>query len=65
MAPLRTFYDVLKVGRQAQKAEIKEAYRKLALQRHPDKDLGNPHATAKFQEVRPLTRYRTRYEIVD
>lgn len=51
MAPSRTLYDVLKIGRQTQKAEVKEAYRKLALLHHPDKDLGNPHATAKFQEV--------------
>lgn len=51
MASSRTFYDILKVGRHAQKGEIKEAYRKLALRRHPDKDLYNPHATAEFQEV--------------
>ena len=51
MASSRTFYDVLRVGSDAQKGEIKENYRKLALRHHPDKDLGNPHATAEFQEV--------------
>lgn len=51
MAPSGTFYDVLKVGRHDQKGKIEEAYRKLALQRHPDKDWDNPHATAGFQEV--------------
>lgn len=51
MASSRTFYDVLRVGPHAQKGEIKENYRKLALRHHPDKDLGNPHATAEFQEV--------------
>lgn len=51
MASSKTFYDVLRIGRHAQKGEIKEKYRKLALRHHPDKDLGNPHATAEFQEV--------------
>lgn len=51
MASSRTFYDVLGVGSHAQKGEIKENYRRLALRHHPDKDLGNPHATAGFQEV--------------
>ena len=51
MAPPSTFYDVLKIGRHAQKAEIKEAYRKLALHCHPDKALGNSKATGEFQKV--------------
>ncbi len=57
MAPSKTLYDILRVGRNTQKAEIKEAYRRLALQHHPDKDLDNPHATAKFQEVYINTSY--------
>lgn len=46
------FYDILQVERQAQKSHIKEAYRRLALQRHPDKNPGDPRAVAAFQKVR-------------
>jgi len=53
MAPYRarTYYGVLEVGRQAQSGEINTAYRKLALRRHPDKNLGNSNAVAEMQEV--------------
>ena len=45
------FYDILQIERQAQNSQIKEAYRRLALERHPDKNLGNPRAVAAFQKV--------------
>lgn len=45
------FYVVLQIEHHAQGFEIKEAYRRLALQRHPDKNPGNPRAVAAFQEV--------------
>ncbi|KAL2036788.1 hypothetical protein N7G274_010512 [Stereocaulon virgatum] len=53
MAPpaAKTFYDVLEVERHAQKPEIKLAYKKLALQRHPDKNHGAHSAVADFQEL--------------
>jgi len=47
----RNFYDVLGVSQQAQNAEIKNAYHKQALERHPDKDLTNPCAVADFQAL--------------
>lgn len=45
------FYSVLGVDRQARAAEIRGAYRKLALQLHPDRNPGNKDAEAKFRLV--------------
>lgn len=50
MATKRDYYDILGVNKSASEAELKSAYRKLALQWHPDrnKDKG---AEAKFKEI--------------
>jgi hypothetical protein len=45
------YYAVLEVTRTADDVEIKASYRRLAMLRHPDKDRGNPNATADFQLV--------------
>lgn len=50
-ASKENFYDILQIERQAQNFQIKEAYRRLALQRHPDKNPGDPRAVAAFQKV--------------
>lgn len=50
-APTRDYYEVLGVERQASASEVKAAYRKLALQFHPDRNPGDTAAEEKFKEV--------------
>lgn len=45
------FYDVLGVAREASDDEIKQAYRRLAMKWHPDRNNGSDEATAKFKDV--------------
>jgi molecular chaperone DnaJ len=45
------FYDILGVDRQASQGDLKKAYRKLAMQFHPDRNQGDAGAEAKFKEV--------------
>jgi len=46
----RDYYEILGVSKNASKEEIKDAYRKLALQYHPDRNK-SPEAEEKFKEL--------------
>jgi len=47
----KDFYQTLGVDKKATADDLKKAYRKMAMQYHPDKNQGNKEAEAKFKEV--------------
>ncbi|MFO7954076.1 molecular chaperone DnaJ [Thioalkalivibrio sp.] len=48
----RDYYEVLGVSKDASAADIKKAFRRLAMKYHPDRNPGDEEAEAKFKEAR-------------
>src|SRR5260370_36161547 len=47
----RDYYEVLGVSREVNAQDLKSAYRRVALQYHPDRNPGNREAEEKFKEA--------------
>ena len=68
MATKRDYYEVLAIGRDASEAEVKSAYRRLAVRYHPDRNPGDKEAEEKFKEAAEAysvladTNKRARYD---
>src|SRR6202050_3671627 len=48
----RDYYKILEVSRTATEADIKKAYRRLAMKFHPDRNPGDNEAEEKFKEAK-------------
>ena len=68
MTTKKDLYEILGISRSADQEEIKKAYRKLAIQYHPDRNQGDKAAEEKFKEIAEAyailsdTNKRTRYD---
>ena len=51
MATKRDYYEILGVDKGVSDAELKKAYRKLAMKYHPDRNKGDAEAEKKFKEA--------------
>ncbi len=47
----KDYYKILEISRNADETEIKKAYRKLAMQYHPDRNQGDKKSEEKFKEI--------------
>jgi molecular chaperone DnaJ len=51
MMSKKDYYEILEVGKTASADELKKAYRRLAMQYHPDRNAGNAEAETRFKEI--------------
>ena len=51
MSTKQDYYKTLGVSKGASADELKKAYRKLAMEHHPDRNRDNPAAEKKFKEI--------------
>ena len=51
MADKRDYYEILQIERDASASEIAQAYRKLAVKHHPDKNPGDEASVERFKEA--------------
>jgi DnaJ-class molecular chaperone len=66
---MKNYYEILGVQQTVTAAQLKKAYRKLALEHHPDRNQGNKEAEEKFKELsaayQVLSNPEKRREYVD
>src|SRR5688500_10235301 len=48
----RDYYEILGVARDAAEADLKKAYRRLAMKHHPDRNPGNPESESQFKDAK-------------
>src|SRR5262245_35305500 len=51
MAQKRDYYEILGVARDADGAQLKSAYRRIAMASHPDRNPNDPEAAERFKEA--------------
>jgi DnaJ-class molecular chaperone len=52
----KDYYQILGVGRDAKPDDIRKAYRKLAMQYHPDRNPGDKASEDRFKEINEAYR---------
>jgi curved DNA-binding protein CbpA len=67
---MKDYYEVLGISPDAKEEDIKRTYRKLAMQYHPDRNMGNPQCEERLKElneayqVLSVNGRRTHYDLL-